>query len=306
MTAGSVVSLPGAAARLSVWCALILRGSGNSSSSLSASNRPILMNMSVYQGPDRRKYPRSVLAGTATVLLDHAKAGDYLMQNVSAGGVLLSGGPAITQRTPVVVLLRLSGLEELRLAGFVVRRDVQFDDAIAVKFRGVAPDVQDMLQGAVLMSLERKHDPSVLVVDGDIQSLSRMAHDLDALGYRAILACTPLDTIRWLTNFDVAISVVVVEYPFGHHDGVALLRVMADEFPFIRRVLMSSQLGAAQLGRWVEDPAVDAVLSKPWSRAQLAAAVGRPGSYALAARTDSSQRMVRSSSLMMSSLPPAY
>ena len=281
-------------------------GSGNSSSSLSASDRPILMSMSVYRGPDRRKYPRSFLAGTATVLLDHAKAGgDYLVQNASAGGVLLNGGPAMPEGTPVVVLLRLSGLEELRLAGLVVRRDAQFDDAIAVKFRGVAPAVQDMLQGVVLRSLERKHDPSVLVVDGDIQSLSRMAHDLDSLGYRPILACTPLDTIRWLANFDVVISAAAVEYFFGYHDGMALLRVIAEDFPSIRRVLMSSRLDTNQLVRWLEDPAVDAVLRKPCSRAQLAAAVGRPGSYALAARRDSSQRKPRSSPPMMSSVPPA-
>jgi len=77
--------------------------------------------MPPHQRPDRRKWPRGTLAGTATWLSKHCNLGYYLLvRNVFAGGVLLTGPPGAPDATPpaatrVTVLLtpprpRLPGL----------------------------------------------------------------------------------------------------------------------------------------------------------------------------------------------------
>jgi len=137
------------------------------------------------------------------------------------------------------------------------------DAAVALAFCDPSPDVEDLLQDAMLQSLQQKPEASILVLDRDIQSLSRIVRDLDALGHQVVLASMPLDAVRWVADLQMRIEVVVVDRSLAYDDGLETLKFIAQEFPSIRRILISDALDAAKLGRWVEKPAVDAVLRKP-------------------------------------------
>jgi hypothetical protein len=65
-------------------------------------------------GGGRREHPRGYVAGTATLLPLGGTRGEYLVSDVSAGGVRLVGGPVQRVRTPARIILRLVGLQTVR------------------------------------------------------------------------------------------------------------------------------------------------------------------------------------------------
>jgi hypothetical protein len=227
------------------------------------------------RAPERRAYPRSYLAGTARVGLGEKNIGHYFVQDASAGGALLAGGPVLPEGSQVRVLLRLSGIRDVRASGIVLREQVQYDGArgLVVQFLHISLAGQELIQQAVSTSLVRSNHPSVLVADLHADGLAHVIRDLDALECRSVLARSPLDVIRWLTEPDAPVAVALVGRTLGSDDGLDVIRFIAREFPSVRRVLMVP--GPGEVRRYRKERTIHAVLVRPWRRGALAIALGR-------------------------------
>jgi hypothetical protein len=144
--------------------------------------------------------------------------------------------------------------------------------AQAITFRDVSAECEDEIHKAVLRALERQHEPSVLVVHSATRVLGAIAHDLNAIRRRAILAFTPLDAVRWLCSLEANIDVALIERSFQGIDGVEVLSFIREEMPQIRRVLMCPE----PVSEGGLEGEVHAVLARPWTRDRLEAAIGAP------------------------------
>ena len=89
------------------------------------------------------------------------------------------------------------------------------------------------------------------------------------VGRKAIAVTTPLDAIEWLLDGGSHFDTALVDVMLGNADGVDLLNFLADEYPEVRRVLMSDPMRTPQLERARQLTQPHAVLSKPWNAEQL-------------------------------------
>jgi hypothetical protein len=216
--------------------------------------------------------------------------GAYVVRNVSAGGVLLTGGPLLPVGGRVRVLLRLVGHRDLQLSGRVLRQDIWCcGSSLAIAFRDVAAEVQDAIQEAVVAALARERDPSGLVVNSHIGSLAQLASDLNVLGRRPLLAATALDTICWLADPTVRIEVALVErfLPFG--EGQDVLRIVARERPSARRILVSPSPEPTEASGRVHRPSSYTIVHRPFDRARLASVLDAAPDPVQACGTDSDE-----------------
>jgi hypothetical protein len=91
-----------------------------------------------------------------SVAMDGAEPVGYVALDLSAGGALLTGGPALPIGREARVLLPMLG-RDLVLRGRVMRSatDAGGQPCIGVCFRGVPTFVQDLIQNQVLLARER-------------------------------------------------------------------------------------------------------------------------------------------------------
>jgi CheY-like chemotaxis protein len=227
---------------------------------------------------ERRRHPRSEVVASATVLAASGYAGSFLVENLSAGGALLTGDPRVELGERVTMLLHLPSRQPIRLTAEIIRREVRESQerAYAVAFRQISPADEDAIQDLVLHTLERLHDeskPIVLVVDDILEARHALERDLRALGRRAVSVATPLEAVDQLSHTDRRIDTALVDLRLGHADGLELMAFLADSHPDIRRVLMSGCVQPWQLDLAITSGRAHAVLDKPWSRLALAKAI---------------------------------
>lgn len=227
---------------------------------------------------ERRWHPRSAVVATAVVLTAKKYAGQYLVENLSAGGALLVGDARLEPGERLKMLLHLPGQKPISLSAEVIRRQV--NDAqeclFAVAFRHLSPGIEDTIQQVVLAMLERLHDAShleVLVIDDSREVCRALERDLRALGRRAVSAVTPLDAVGRLNDGARHIDTAIVDLRLGHADGLEFLTFLSDGHPGVRRILMSGNIRPCQLELAVTSGRAHAVLDKPWSRESLAKAI---------------------------------
>lgn len=118
---------------------------------------------------ERRQHPRSEVAATAVVLTANGYSGQYLVENLSAGGALLVGDARLQPGERLKVLLHLPG-QPMRISAEVLRRQGYGAEEclFPVAFRDLSPEVEDTLQEVVLATLEGLREASrqeVLVID---------------------------------------------------------------------------------------------------------------------------------------------
>jgi len=126
-------------------------------------------------GQDRRVFVRARVVATATAWVRGLCKGSYIVENLSLGGVQLSGGPAIRVGEEIKLIIELPrGTIEVRCP---VRRSQARarDAAIAVRFNMLSRRARDSLGEAVAEALEEaardsstRHEPTVLVVDSSM------------------------------------------------------------------------------------------------------------------------------------------
>ena len=224
---------------------------------------------------ERRKHARSRIGATAMVLRDGVVQGEYLVENLCAGGALLAcGGRVPTLAQHLQIVLRMPRRPALTLKAQVVRQESRRtgETFIALEFVHVPMWMEDVIQKAVVYSLERKElvgGPSVLVVD-DCQNVRKtLARQLSELGLRSILAAAALDAMRILDEMLVAPDTALVDLFLGTADGLEICDYLIEEHPGIRRVLMSGHVRPTQLELAIASGRAHAVLHKPWDREEL-------------------------------------
>jgi hypothetical protein len=189
---------------------------------------------------DRRSHGRSDLLATAIVVHRNRPVGWFVVQNLSAGGALLTGSHAVEAGQRVRVLLRLSAQRMVAVWGKVVRRSPSAGGVVslAVAFPHPSDVTQDVLQEEALASLLRAGRPAVLVLSDRRDVRMGLAGQVERMGRAVRTAGTPLDAVRWLEDPAAHIDTVVVPRSMGRPGAFAMLGFFADEYPALRRVLL--------------------------------------------------------------------
>lgn len=212
---------------------------------------------------------------TAIVWTDAGGPMHYLVENLSVGGALLTGGPFLSAGQPIRITLQLEKRTIGPLAAEMVRQGDQADAVVAVSFRGMAVGDEDAIQQALLEALEAESKRvgapacSALVVDGSSQARQTLMRDLCNLGHHAIAAATPLEATMRMADPSARFDIVLVDLGSAAFDGLAVLRYVAEHHPNTRRILMSGQVRLEQLRLATAAGEAHAVLAKPWDRASL-------------------------------------
>ena len=109
----------------------------------------------------------------------------------------------------------------------------------------------------------------VLVVD-DSEGVGRaMVRDLRALGRQAVWVTNPLDAIKYLQTPLARVEVAIVDFDLNTSDGLDVLAFLANDYPSVRRVLMSGCVSPEVLDRACASGQAHTAFAKPWDRARL-------------------------------------
>jgi hypothetical protein len=192
--------------------------------------------MGVFGGVEQAKR-RASLTTTALLMQKNEPLGRFLVQELSAGGAVLTGRAEGLSSDRVRVLLELPGGDAVRVPGTVIRRHGTVHDlsALQVAFRHSGPESEDAIQEAALKALATKDGPAALLAGEEVGAMERVRHELERLGRRIVTARTPLDVLRILGDPYEWIDLVVADG--GWHTAEDLMEVLADEYPETRRVL---------------------------------------------------------------------
>jgi CheY-like chemotaxis protein len=226
-------------------------------------------------GDERRQHPRAQLAANVVVLKGEQRIGVYRVINLSAGGLMLAGDPALNVGDTVEVILRL-GDRTVRAHASVLRETRTGHGGVsALAFRDLAADAHDLVQSAVLRALEDARGASVLIVDDSAEICQALRTQLGRLGLRAVAVGTPLEAVNFLEQPN-HVTVALVDLVLGGSNGLDVLAYLADQHPNVRRVLMSGRAHPQQLElarhSLFRHSAHD-VLPKPWTEETLTRAV---------------------------------
>jgi CheY-like chemotaxis protein len=221
---------------------------------------------------DRRTHERGRVAAIAIVWSDERGPSRYLVEDMSAGGALLSGGPELPVGRKVGLSLHVAGEHLLDLQAEVVRDCGP--RGLAIAFRAMTPAGEDTIQQTVLAALEayRRGDcPArhVLVVDESELVCKSLQRDLTALGHRVVCAWTPEQIAARIHDPYVRYDIAVIDQSLGSTEGLELLREVAGLHPGVHRVLMSGSVSQSKLAQIMGK--ADGILPKPWSRRALLA-----------------------------------
>jgi CheY-like chemotaxis protein len=200
----------------------------------------------------------------------------YLVENLSIGGALLTGGPLLSIGQSIRITLQLERRTIGPLVGEMIRQTHAADSVVAIAFRGIAVTDEDAIQQALLEALESEKRAGVpacraLVVDGSAQVRQLLLRDLASLGHHAIAASTPLEATMRLADPAAEFDIVLADLGSSAVDGLALLRYVAEHHPHSRRILMSGQVRLDQLKLATAAGEAHGVLAKPWDRGALSA-----------------------------------
>jgi CheY-like chemotaxis protein len=203
--------------------------------------------------------------------------GHCLVEDLSSGGARVSGGPDLIIGEMVRLLLNLPGRGPFSMSGRVVRRFHEGRPsaegrAFGISFTRISEPATPS-QEATVTAMREHHglqEQMVLVVDESTRACFAMVQALQKVGRKAIAVTTPLDAIEWLLDGGSHFDVALVDIVQGQSDGCDLLSFLADEYPEVRRVLISDTMRTTQLDRLRELTQPHAVLAKPCSVEQLA------------------------------------
>lgn len=216
------------------------------------------------KGSERRQHPRARLAATASVMREREKVGDFLVENVSASGALLTLGPALPVGARIRLSLQLRGRRPIGAEAAVVRDAVLPGGraGAGVEFRNLPSDLQDALQRAVLRELEAASEPAVLVVGEPCSLIVSLVRDVVQAGRAVLFAATPLEAIGLVEVAAAEIETLISVANGSPERAEAILDVLGGGMPHARRVLIGGPSGPNRRG-----------LAVPWERAALTDAV---------------------------------
>ncbi len=182
---------------------------------------------------------------TAMLLQRGGAVGRFTVQNLSAGGAILTGAHDVRRSAPLRVVLELPSGESLSVGAHVRRRAITGGlVALAVAFRHVSEASADRIQDALLELLDAKNradHPAVLIVEPSREQRSALAARVMELGRRALAVEAPLNALRVLDDARENVDAVLIR----QGDGVALLELVAQQYEGVRAIML------------VDDPCAD-------------------------------------------------
>lgn len=233
-----------------------------------------MLQLSLKKGS--RANPRIQIPAATSVIMHDIVVGKCHIKNLSAGGALLIGDFDIPVRSDIMLVLELSAYSSITLSARVTRTEKRPDGCTVtgVSFCNMGLDTEALLYDIILSHLSQKLEqlrPTVLVVDDCAEVRNALRRDLKALNRPVALAPMTLDAIRMLQDRSLSIDVAIVDLMLGVEDGMELLRYLKSHYPEIKRVLISGHVRPSQLELAQCIGNADLVLTKPWSREQIAA-----------------------------------
>jgi CheY-like chemotaxis protein len=229
--------------------------------------------------PEHRRHARSEVVATAVVFSAGQMHGNFLLQDLSAGGACLMGHLDTSPGQRLTVLLHFPGTSPFSVTAVVVRHDAlgPTRERTAVTFTNLSPEQEDAIQEAIVATLEReraRQAATVLVISPDDDSRNTLEHDLRALGVEAVSVATPLEALGWLERPDGRIAIIVVDVSPGAPQGLDVLDFVGENHPRIKRVVMADEMRPLRLDLAVRSGRAHRVLRKPWNRRGLEEALG--------------------------------
>lgn len=235
------------------------------------------MAADIQPAPDRRRHPR-VQHPSVILLFTEGEAqgrylGRYAIENLSAGGALVTGAPPLEAGDRVRALLLPAGHDPEPLSAEVVRVEPRpFGAALGLQFDGPLGLPLVPGQAAAEPPVQGK-GRVVLVVDDDPAVRRALVRDLSVLGCDVLAAASPLEAVNVLNDSDAAVGIVIVDLCLGPSDGLDLVDWLAGERPEVRRVLMSGRVEPWQLEFASRSGLAQGWIRKPWERQDLVRAV---------------------------------
>jgi CheY-like chemotaxis protein len=226
------------------------------------------------ESDEKRVHPRFLALSPALVVGAGGVCGQCLVEDLSASGARVSGATLLRIGERVRLLLQLPGRRPFSLQACVVRRlestetnvasyGVVFDSRPSLGMDSAAETV------ANLRARQSNVQPVILVVDDSAATCHNLVRDLMQVGRQAIAVTTPLDAIEWLLDGGSHFDVALVDVLLNNASGCDLLSFLAEEYPEIRRVVMSDPMRGLQAEKAQRLAQPHGVLHKPWDHDTL-------------------------------------
>ena len=222
-----------------------------------------------------RKHARARVTLNAVLVAGSQRTGTYLVTNLSAGGALLEGTNLVNVGETLDLAIELPDRPPILVKGRVVRTEIEAggDVRIAVAFVELPIDSEAALRTLVteeIRASRARGEAFVLVVDPDPSSREQFEKELAQRSRNVATAAFFLNALYWLQDPNVRIEVAFVEVVSSTDEGTDLLRFLRDEFPWIRRVAISSEMNRKELDHAVRSGMAHAALMKPWGSDRIA------------------------------------
>lgn len=193
--------------------------------------------------PERRRFPRIEVAATVLAMAPQGFVGSYLVRNLSLGGALLSGGPALARLQTAKLLFQIPGRPSVGLSARIVRHDRSEtgEHLFGVAFRDLCENELKFIKKIGLEVLNKKGvPPTVLLASGTVEG-KKIEQEVQSLGLVAAVASTPIQMVCFLQDPSKWFEIAIVDETFGRQDGMGALSFLANEYPEIFRIMRSSR-----------------------------------------------------------------
>jgi hypothetical protein len=191
---------------------------------------------------ERRRSERLNVGTAATVLGSSAGQVFYWAKNISAEGALLRG-KLCDAGTQLVVLLHMPWFRPIFVAATVRHSRVESvtEQLIGVEFEHADADSRDLLARALSLAEERsvRQQPAVLVLSEDAGLARRLVAQFGALGHVAFHVRTPVEAVTYLQDPSMRVEATLVDLGMRGSEALGFLAFLQEEFPDVRRVLVS-------------------------------------------------------------------
>lgn len=198
---------------------------------------------------ERRRSFRVPVPATAFLWRQGRFAGGYPVADISIGGCSIAEGPFCDLGQRYDLTLRVSDTigddGQLHCPAKVVRRH---GGRVGLRFIDT-DDLEDRIHDLVLRCLEQGAGScgQVLLVHPRPEQMMPVMRQLEALGHRVHLACTPLQTVWILENSAEQIHTAIVARHLSRADGRDIVRFLSERYPRIRRVLLADDDDSREL-----------------------------------------------------------
>jgi ActR/RegA family two-component response regulator len=232
--------------------------------------------MAGHQDGERRQHKRGEIAATCEVFSSARHFGNYLVNDLSAGGACLIGEAPLPVGEDVHLLLQLPGRPPIGVEGRVVRRAAHEAGhrRFAVAFAGLDEEEEDALHQALVAELERvqaRQLASVLVFRGTATPDELLERDLRDVGHESVVVATSLEAVALLSGPGSRFATALVDLSSEAAAGLDFLDFLGNEHPHIRRVVLGAE-SDFRAALAVRSGRAHAALTRPWSRSDLLSA----------------------------------